>query len=686
MLCALWPLGEPSRMLSTVAEESPLVRQPTTPSERFRSTLLLLKLSRPDLAKEQIAKLLSEDVTDEQLLEIRSEYGSAMFLRLANSEALRPESTQLLDRVTAAAAGRRADPAYVDELLSEYDVSPEARRAAARELDRMVPNVVPTLLQRADADAGEVPKVQAILNAVGPRGAAAEAAVAMLSPRDGERLLALRALERTAGPREVAALAAIAADDAAAANERAAANTALERLGNVAASFDAGATLRTEAKDLLDGRAAMPVDDGGNAVFFELSDDGTVRRSERSEADARLRLAMRYLRRAVVIDGDDRPSADLLTVLRMNERGDDAAVAYRQMLRVGGDTTRRAATTAMELDLDRAAATAIRGLSLVGDRNRLTGGPEASPIIRALDSPSPEVAFAAAEAVVALRPTTPFMNSQRVPEILVRELNSESNPKVVIIDPNQRRAGDIGGRFAGLGLTPVIAENETDGFETIARRGDVAMVAVNAAAQGPTLASLLANLAADARTASIPVALYAETGVREQYEGDAARYPNVTYVPTLADTATLQTMLQRQLTESLQPVAVPDAAQPSRRVRAAELLRALAVADVSDVFPLTNIAGDLRAAAFDPSEAVALEATTTLGFVAAPEVQASLVDLVTSANGRVREVAMAALLRNIRDFGRSLSGESAAKLSDAEMDGSTSLLNDRAAALGLLSD
>ena len=660
------------------AEPSPLVRQPTTPSERLRSALLLVKLARPDLAKEQLAVLASDAVSDEELTAVREEYGSAVFLQLARAADLQPEGTRLLDRLADITVGQRTAPGYVDELLADYDASAEGRRSAILELERMSPDVVPALLERAGRSDSEDVKLRAILSAIGEPASPALSTAAMLSPRGEARMLAMQSLSGSAGLNDVPALAAVAGDPRAPQAERAVADAALSEIGSRGAAFDAATTLRRAALALLDRSADLPRDPDGRVVYFEQTDDGTLARLSLPDDEARARTALRYVDRATRIDVDDREAAELLTVLELEAGGELAGPALRRLLARGPMACRDVAALAMSLDLDAAAAHAFNALAIIGDEALLDGGTEVSPLVRGLDAPSPSVAFAAAKAVAAMEPTTPFMNSPRVVEILARRLMAEPTLKVVVIDPNAVRGGDFGGRVSTLGLTPIVTQDTAAGFDVAVRRGDVALLAVNAAVQGAGLKTALSNLAADARTAAIPVAVYAETAIRDQFEANPEEYPNVTYVPTLADAATLERELRPVMAS---PGAM--AADSGSRREAAATLRALAEADTHDVFSFAQAADELREAATETGP-VARDAIATLGSVAAPDVQITLADLTArGATEEIRLAAASALVRNLKRFGRSLDADAVSSLLSIDASGQSEYAMLVAAAIGL---
>ena len=658
--------------------DSPLVRQPDTPQERVRAVLLLLKLNRPDLARAELRKLVAADVTDETLLELRRTYGPATFLSIARSADLQPEGSQLLDRISAAATTRRQAEGYLSGLLDNYGTSVESRVETVREIDRLAPDVVPALVRLSGQSPERDQTLVQILTRLEDRATRPLAVMLLESNVAEQRLTALRVLRRTAGPTEIAALAAIAGDGRTDVLEMRLAKEGLERLGVPAAAFDAADTLREEAENLLGGITPLPLDEDGAVIAFAAGEDGLIARVEVSEREARQLRASRLVRRAVTIKPGDRDAVTLLSVLELER---DAAAATRlELLRRGPMAANETLELALELGLDRAAERALDLMARVGRIDSVSNGPYPA-LIRSLDAASPAVAFAAARAVVEMHPQRGFENGYRVVEILARQLESDDTAKVVVIDPNVRRGSDFGGRLSTLGLVPLVEASGREGFKVAASRGDVAMLAVNAASQQWELDQTIANLQADVRTKSIPVALYAETGVRERYEGPNARYDAVSFIPLYADAAAIERTLRAQLEEARDTQIISDA---TRRQEAATLLRKICERRMDGVFPLQPAVDTLIASTVDADEQVAADCSAALACVAYDGVQDSLVR-VMNLDGRlpVRRAAAKALVENLRRFGRSLRGDAVETLKklDGAGDGELTLLI--AAAIGL---
>ncbi|MGH7202428.1 MAG: hypothetical protein ACREJB_17615, partial [Planctomycetaceae bacterium] len=132
-------------VIAAPAEESPLLVQPESPEDVLRAAMLLTRLARPNLAKQQLDRLLALD--EQQLLALRDRFGPAVFLQLSNNMDLRPQSQQLLDKITDLTRRRGTDPQYIDSLLASVSGNPAQRESALIALHDAGPIVVPRLIQ-----------------------------------------------------------------------------------------------------------------------------------------------------------------------------------------------------------------------------------------------------------------------------------------------------------------------------------------------------------------------------------------------------------------------------------------------------------------------------------------------------------------------------------------------------------
>jgi hypothetical protein len=121
---------------ATEVEESPLLVEPKTPAEFFDAAVLTDRLYRPALTKRYLEKLLQTNPSDDALLEMRNKYGPGIFLHLARDPALKPVSSQLLERVAAALQKQEQNPTYLDGMIEGLHGSKTSVRGRSRGFSR----------------------------------------------------------------------------------------------------------------------------------------------------------------------------------------------------------------------------------------------------------------------------------------------------------------------------------------------------------------------------------------------------------------------------------------------------------------------------------------------------------------------------------------------------------------------
>lgn len=661
---------------------TPLVTVPQTPSEQISAALLLLKLSRADLAKAQVEAVVSANLDSAGLIALRDEFGTGVFLRLARNKDLDPAGSQLLDQITAAARSQSTADGYLDELLAGMDGNREDAAAAVREIRRLGPDAVVALSSRAGGDAAAEFRIERVLALLGDRATAPLADVVLVSSNPAERFLALRVLARTADVAQVPALVAVAGNPKEPDEFRSEALDGLKRLSAAGFTFDAAGSLKRVAREVLSGQERIPRDNDNAPLVYGVDPTApaigqTLQRLDLNEQQARHALALRYLEAAVRIDADDREALQMSYVLRLQSAG--AAAAQTELLRRGPAAAEEILQLAMDLGQHSAATAALETIGLSGRRDAFAG---MSPAATALNSPNPMVQFAAARAAVLVEPTHTFPNSPRVVQILMNRLAGEPERKVVVVDPNGRRGGDIGGRLRQIGFTPILAESGREGFRTAASRGDVVLAVVHANSIDWELTPTLANFAADSRTAAIPVAVVASTQARESLTWVRQQYPNLMYVPVLADSAGYREALKPAFAQ-IDQTPLPTA--PDTRREAASLLRRIAEHRLTDLFGIAEASDALAQAAFDSDDALAVDAVTTLAYIPSPAIQGTMVDLIVGAPSlEVRQTAARSLVRHLSRYGSALDDAGVVRLAKADLAGDPILTRLVAASRGLL--
>ncbi|MBX3439040.1 MAG: HEAT repeat domain-containing protein [Planctomycetaceae bacterium] len=661
-----------------------LANEPQTAEQFFDAALVMLRVSRPDLAQRYLAKLLELQPDDETLLRLREVHGTAMFLRLSRDEKLIPQSQQLLKRVQAAAANQVSNPAYFDGLISRLQDSPRERDAVIADLKHLGADAVPELLARL-VDQSNFRNRDLLLETLVKFGPAAVDPLlgALDAPDLRTRAIAIDVLGWLGDESVVSHLwyPALAVDQPPEIQRSALRAIARIRYGdaNLTSRLDpVGAAEEVYQGALQHFRDEYPWSPDLDGKLFVWSWDRAQNRlvkTATTPAAASMLMAERLARQAMLMAPDrDRNRALFLAAALAHARyragwgqpiPQGPGTAYDLALLSGASLTEMALGLAVEHGNPAAAESAVTALGALATRDTLRprdGRP--SPLIAALDFPNDRVQFAAAAAILELDPLEGFSRSQRVVEILARALRTEGGPRSIVIDPNTARAADTASMLNSLGFTTTVALTGQDGFREAVARGDVALTVLHPNTVRWELTQTIANLRADSRTAGVPIVIAAGEPARADMRRVLNRVPGSAFVSTDGGPMQWSSQLQPVLRDFGVPPLTPQQ-QAERALTAADWLRYIAQRSRSNVFDLSSAEDALSDVAAQPG--FGIDAVIALGTIGRPSVQQRLVDLVLAPAIEVdtREAAARELAIHIRRFGRMLSDDAVTRLIDA---------------------
>jgi hypothetical protein len=222
------------------------------------------------------------------------------------------------------------------------------------------------------------------------------------------------------------------------------------------------------------------------------------------------------------------------------------------------------------------------------------------------------------------------------------------------VDRNPNQANTVGSTLQALGYDPLTAMEGPDGFRLAASSAGVEAVLVHASGIGGpwSLADLLTNLRADARTAGLPVLVYGPLELQDRLFTQLDNNPRAAFVVTPVDAAAAAPILKRALQRL---GATPRTAE---QTAASAQKAAILLATIAQE-PGTPFAADLeqaqdalvRGIAGDPG--IAGPSAVALGSVPGSVAQRRLADyaLDGAAPPEVRVPATASLARSIQRFG-----------------------------------
>lgn len=655
------------------AAKSPLVVNPRSPDELFEATILMVDIARLDLAKLYLDKLLEEQLDDDLLIAMRDKYGPGAILKLVQVPQLKAAATRLLDLSNAAAVKRASDRERIARLINDLEGNPEQQAAAQAEVQSLGAAVVPGLLtvlnNPALADRHEAamlavlkigePAVPLLIGALNAPNELLRATVATvlghLRSATAVPYLWYPALARDGSP-EV----------------RAAAREALQKILKLnAPGLDRLATDRTVPRMLESVREhfrnAYPwkTDDAGLATLWVWDEaQGTVVARQMTAEEASEITGLRFAREALVIEPHVRSAQVLYLCLALaadvRRSGFDKPLpegpgtAHDLALAVGADLATEVITEAFSATRPSVAVAALKVFSQTGTLNQLKlTGPVRSVVVTALDYPDQRVQFAAANAILQIDPTTPFRGAVRVVDILKRSLVTDGKAHAVVGEVSADRGTMLGGMLRELGYEPLVFTSGREAFKAAAERTDVELIILHPNLVRWPLSETLANLRADARTATIPIVIHGPNRLTARLKHQTSEFQLVSFAASSETTEgfdfQLRPFLRRVKTTAMTPLTPEE--RVAQRAAAAAWLAHIAQGRRTKVFDINPAEPELLDLLEDENLApLALEA---VGEIASRASQQRIADVILDgqADGNLRRAAAFKLAYHIQRFG-----------------------------------
>jgi len=667
---------------AAIGDRSPLPAEPKTPQQLFDAVLLTLQLNRPDVARRYLEAFVASAPGDDFLLDLRNRYGTATFMQLARTKELQPASQDLLDRVRQAATARMADATVIDGLIDKLSGSARDRDQGLLELKHLREHAVAHLLRRVTDQQKPIPVDLAVATmvqlgdyAVTPligalrsgseqiRGIAADA-LGSLGGKEAELALWGPAFAPES-PEEVRqqsrrSLAKILTGDA----------TRIESVN----PFGIADRLRKEAEAYFTHQKSPRAgEDGLVGIWSWDAAQNQLVETRTEPAKADLFVAEQFAREALELSGERREPQVLLMAILLardveaagwaNSPPEGPGTAHNLLLAAGPEMADEVVHLSVQLNQPAAALQGLRVLGQNGSRKQLDASVNGRPpaVLEALATSSPRIQFAAVETILQWDPVTPLPNSRLVVAILARTLAGDSRPDGVVVDPNNRRGTLVGDYLNTLGFDPRITSTGRDGFQRVAADGDVAIAVVHLNAIRWDLSQTVANLRADSRTASVPIAIYGPVGMQDKVKHLTAEYPLVSYVEESNNAIDMMKQL-RPLLAQVSPPSLTDPQRLAQRKTAAGWLEQIAVGQRTNLFDLAPAEMVLSDNVNDPD--VGRSCIVALGAISTPTAQQRLLDTAVgdSIAPELRIAATRQLAFHIQRFGLLVSNDDLTRL------------------------
>ena len=325
--------------------------------------------------------------------------------------------------------------------------------------------------------------------------------------------------------------------------------------------------------------------------------------------------------------------------------------AHDLALSVGSDVAVEVIAEALSSTRAAVAVAALKVFSQIGTLHQLhLSGSQRSAVVLALDYPDPRVQFAAAAAILQIDPRAPFRGSQRVVEVLKRALHTNGRPHAIIGEVSTDRGAMIGGILRELGYEAIVYTSGREVFAAAASRGDVELVVLHPNIIRWTLSDTLANLRADARTASIPAIIHGPAYLTNKLQTQARSFRLVAFSSASETTEDFDRQLQ-PLLRQIKTTSLTQQERAAQRETAAAWLAHIAQGRRMKVFDITSAEPELTDLLEDEKLApLGLEA---LGEIPTRSSQRTIADLVlnTQADLDLRRTAASKLAFHIQRFG-----------------------------------
>jgi len=553
-----------------------LAANPLTPRERVRAADVLLRLNRPDLAKQMLEQVLKSPLDDVTLLSLNQEFGSATFFRFASRPELAPEGANLATAVFDAVRRQRSDPSYLATLVTDLCQSPADRwYDLAESLIKAGPVVVKPLCEVLldPSKYAAWPRVYYVLGQFRPDSDEALISLLFTVPDDKKPGIVggMVALKVNRG---VPFLLALACDANGSAETRELAKKALEHLSRpLPTQREVARVLRTEVETIF----TQPVPLGLEVLTLLQWDSAAnqmVAKQVSFEMWRRERAA--YLAEKVTqLVPDDQELRDLAACLQLERVGYLERVEWGVESRQEGEPDALQAPTADSRtvagkigqvlgpwnpnaqDLSRwlgqcltrewyhGAWAAICWLKESGDATGLLGR-EVPALIRALQAPDPEVRFAATDAALTLSAGGTFRGASQVMKELVYFASSEGMARALVADPVLARASQLASylRTIGYGQVDIVSDGGAL-LEAGPLSPDYEVVLISASIQRPPLNLTLQRLRAEARLARVPILVYADADWLPMADATTRSIPATLSVAVPADPQDLAGLISR---------------------------------------------------------------------------------------------------------------------------------------------
>jgi CheY-like chemotaxis protein len=286
---------------------------------------------------------------------------------------------------------------------------------------------------------------------------------------------------------------------------------------------------------------------------------------------------------------------------------------------------------------------------------RLYEGPgnAGSPLVMCLTYPDQRVRYAAAFALVGIRPTKEFNGYKRVVPALVEALNLEARKSILLVEPESDNRNRLQARLKEGGWYVVTATNGNEALSLARSMLRIDAVMISSRTKDISHGQLITQLRGDYETALTPILVlsYPDDPIKASWL--EAKIPYVKAVEPGAEPDALLPEIDALKKAAGSTTMDPDASRAAS-LRAAELLKE--VARTSHVFAADHARVSLIEALTNRPDELVIAVADALAQIPDAEIELALAKVALDA-GRTKPVRIAvlkALDRSARTFGNKL--------------------------------
>ncbi len=505
----------PEAPVDTAAIEAIKESNPTTPQQLINAALLTGDLGRADLSKQYLQKLIDNDPPVEEIVAAQRNLGTARLFRLSTMESLQPEGEKAATMLLEKLDGYIKDPKRLEQLIGQLiDSDKNVRRRAVKELENAGSDAAnPLFAAMVDPAREDVrPAAKRMLVRLdkaihGPLLAALDSDNSLLVAELADVAQQLELKEATqflVGPY-------VLTDD--------------DQLKSAIGEYlDAIVNARPSEADVTEYLTKRVKSYLGAGPMFSVNEDGLVDLwtwdADKNEAvmtplppaDAEVATAGQLLHDLYALAADD-AEVQVQTALAAMQRMavlDESDTQLKQLIDEHGiELIQTTLDRALEdRKFAQAAVVACEQLGATKNADLLIavdGNP--SSLALALQSPVYRVRRAAAKAILAIDPKSPYAGSAELLDTLGFMANGQGKRLIVLGELHEQRARKMASLLAELQLEPLITPGGRELFQATYSSPDVEAIFISKPLARPAMMESVQILRKDRRTADLPIGL-----------------------------------------------------------------------------------------------------------------------------------------------------------------------------------